>query len=180
MFDKAGSKIRRLAMVLFVIFIIGTVILAFVHGDSETSFSFRKYILTLAVGGVGSYVSCLLLSAFGELVENVGVIASDTKDMASDMKKNIDKSPLSNSVRRVEAKQPASTLTDQQKSKLCEMLVTALAYKSDNGAGNYILRGMGGMDENEIAALEPIKKYLHMDKPDGLKDAINDLLKNIE
>lgn len=80
MFENSGTKIRNYANVLFIISIVAVIICAIVFGrDAYGDFSFGSFILIAVVGILVSYISCLFLSAFGELVENSGIIAYNTE-----------------------------------------------------------------------------------------------------
>ena len=89
MFQNAGGKIKTLAVVLFVIGIIGSLVCAVVFGRTapdrwgETQFSFLSFILILAVGVLSSFISSLFLYAFGDIADNIQVIASSALETAA-------------------------------------------------------------------------------------------------
>lgn len=88
MFENPGSKIKIFAKILFWITIVAVVIAAFSLGwtesysryysRSEREFHAEIFFPILIGGGISSYLTCLFLSAFGELVENSGDISSRT------------------------------------------------------------------------------------------------------
>ena len=69
LFENAGTKIRNLAVGLFAIEAIAAILggIVMIMGDSDLFFF---GILTIVVGIGVAYLSALLLSAFGELVES--------------------------------------------------------------------------------------------------------------
>lgn len=78
MFENAGAKIKKIAIVFFWIAVVASVILAFVFGWSEY-YSFYEWhkefepalFFPILIGGpLCSYISTLFLVAFGDLVEN--------------------------------------------------------------------------------------------------------------
>lgn len=86
MFENAGKKLQSIAVTVFVINVIAFIILAIAFGWTKESYSWRYGTYTgtstetvfnpgpffgFLIGGIfGSYVECLALYAFGELVEN--------------------------------------------------------------------------------------------------------------
>ena len=89
MFENAGGKIKALAIFLFVIGIICSLICAVVFGRTapdrwgDTKFNFLSFILILAGGGLSSFVSSLFLYAFGDITENIQSIAFSAAEAAS-------------------------------------------------------------------------------------------------
>ena len=72
MFDNIGSKIKTLAVVLFVVECIGVFIYAVVTWSlTEEPIS---GFLVLAIGGVFAWVSVFFIYGFGELIERVSNI----------------------------------------------------------------------------------------------------------
>ena len=76
MFENPGKKIKSLAVVVFVVNVIACLILAFALGTdsyyyygSHTEFNGLFYLFFF-VGPPASYVECLFLYGFGELIEN--------------------------------------------------------------------------------------------------------------
>ena len=78
MFDNIGGKLKKLAVILFIVGVIASLVCAIVYGRTvevyshrtETTFNFWLFLLIL-VGGCGaSYVEVMALYAFGQLVEN--------------------------------------------------------------------------------------------------------------
>ena len=91
MFENAGGKIKTLAATFFVFGIIGSIICAIVFGKTpdrygDPQFNFLSFILILAAGGLGSFISCLFLYTFGDIAENVQAIASATAETAKRIK----------------------------------------------------------------------------------------------
>ncbi len=78
MFESPGSKIKTLASVLFAVCGIGSVILAIVVGNIGHDFNVGSFFTILVGGPVISYVSCLFLSAIGQLCEDVEDIRIQT------------------------------------------------------------------------------------------------------
>ena len=82
MFDNIGGKLKKLAVILFVIGVIASLVCAIVYGrtvkvysyHTETTFNFWLFLLILVGGCIASYVEVMALYAFGQLVEN-----SDTR-----------------------------------------------------------------------------------------------------
>ena len=80
MFENAGAKIKKIAIVLFWIAVVASVIFAFVFGWSEyyshydykwhKEFEPALFFPILIGGPLCSYISTLFLVAFGDLVEN--------------------------------------------------------------------------------------------------------------
>ena len=82
MFDESGKKLQSLAIVVFIINVIAFIILAIVFGWTKETYSgwYTTHTETVfhagaffgfLIGGIGgSYVECLAIYAFGELVEN--------------------------------------------------------------------------------------------------------------
>lgn len=76
MFDNIGEKIKELALSIFVIEIIATVISGIVMIASGGDGLIIGGIVVIIVGIAASYLSVILIYAFGELVENSSVIAN--------------------------------------------------------------------------------------------------------
>ena len=75
MFENTGSKIKVVAWVVFVAGIAATVIGTLVSGGIADQYgqyrvTFWSVLLKLAGGALGSFVTALLLYAFGEITEN--------------------------------------------------------------------------------------------------------------
>ena len=71
LFGNSGKKIKIVALIEFVLAAIGTVIYFFQVAEYNGAIGFA----ILVVGLLGSYVVCLIMTAFGELVENSYIIA---------------------------------------------------------------------------------------------------------
>ena len=99
MFENSGEKIKKLAKVLFVLNVIVFVILAFVFGWERGRYGtwFNPvWFFTFIIGGpLVSYIECLIMYAFGELVDStenvnrnlkpiVNKINSNTENLTSD------------------------------------------------------------------------------------------------
>lgn len=74
MFNNVGEKIKVIAVLGFVLGIIATIIGAIVAIGT----SFLSAIGILIFGFFGSYLSVVVIYAFGELVENSTIIATNT------------------------------------------------------------------------------------------------------
>ena len=96
MFENSGEKIKKIAIVLFWITVVASVILAFVFGWSEEyCYYYRRdvssfepfYFFAFLIGGpLCSYISTLLLVAFSDLVQNSQRIKEVTKEITKEMK----------------------------------------------------------------------------------------------
>ena len=91
MFENAGSKIKTVAWVVFVAGIIVSVIQAIsaaqvMQGWGEVRFSFWNFLLTLVIGILTSFVSALVLYAFGEITENTKRTARWAEETAEALK----------------------------------------------------------------------------------------------
>lgn len=98
MFENSGEKIKIIAIVLFWITVVASVILAFVFGWSEEySYYYGRYerdvsfepfyFFAFLIGGpLCSYISTLLLVAFSDLVQNSQRIKEVTKEITKEMK----------------------------------------------------------------------------------------------
>lgn len=95
MFEDAGGKLKGFADWLLWLGIIASIILAFVFGITEDrgdSVFHWGIILGVSIGGsIGTYVECLLLAAFGDLVEST----SATFQLTKEMKEKMDSMPRS-------------------------------------------------------------------------------------
>lgn len=84
MFEDAGGKLKKVADCLLWLGIIASVILAFVFGITKDRYGDNEYhwniILGVLIGGsLGTYIECLLLAAFGDLVESAEAVYKMTK-----------------------------------------------------------------------------------------------------
>lgn len=72
--NNIGEEIKKLANILLWIGIISSFICAVEFGKSydyySSVFDFWKFIIILLGGGLSSYVSCLLISGFGTLIDS--------------------------------------------------------------------------------------------------------------
>ncbi|MBQ7277590.1 MAG: hypothetical protein IJR17_00070 [Clostridia bacterium] len=68
MFEDCGEKIKKIAVVCFVLSLIASIGLAIFLGDEENSFWIGA--LVFVAGCVVSYIESLLLYGFGCIVEN--------------------------------------------------------------------------------------------------------------
>lgn len=77
MFEHIGKKIKSFALILFWI----SIILFFIFGllVAEAADSFWAFLLVVAVGVVISYLSVIVLYAFGQLVDNSDIIADKSE-----------------------------------------------------------------------------------------------------
>ena len=98
MFKNPGQKLKSYAAVIFVIIVIISIIFAFaVSAYKDYSYYGVKYpelaktkfhpipLFAILIGGIGGgYLSCLMLSGFGELIENSGIIAGKQEKTIND------------------------------------------------------------------------------------------------
>lgn len=82
MFNNIGSKLKKLAFIMFGVFLIASLVLAFVFGSVEyeyhdfygwhtkTKIDAVPFFLYLIGGSIYAYISSMLTYAFGALVEN--------------------------------------------------------------------------------------------------------------
>lgn len=96
MFGNPGRKLKVVAIVVFIAAIVLTFVLAFEYGI-ETTTNWRYYggyydekelnapvFFGILVGGfIFSYVNFLVVYWFGELIENSGIVAKNSKDVPS-------------------------------------------------------------------------------------------------
>ena len=82
MFKNPGEKLQILANIFFVLNLISLLILAFVFGWDRHRFysDFRPVVFftLIIVGPIISYVECLAMYAFGELVDNSAANRANT------------------------------------------------------------------------------------------------------
>lgn len=76
MYDNIGSKIKKLATVIFVIIAIATFIVGFVIGSNNAPII--GFIVMIA-GPVLAWVSSFVLYGFGELIDKVCAIERNTR-----------------------------------------------------------------------------------------------------
>jgi hypothetical protein len=76
MFDNIGEKIKKLAVVLTVLGIIGSIIFAIILWANEL---IGAGFLALFVGILSSWVGSFLLYGFGELIDNTKEMSNNTK-----------------------------------------------------------------------------------------------------
>ena len=91
MFDDVGSKIKRLAKILFVIGIIGSVIGAIVFGWDRSyrdpDFLAGRFFLFLIGGILFSYIDSLLIFGFGELIDKTSETHISVKNAEKEIQK---------------------------------------------------------------------------------------------
>ena len=82
MFNNSGQKIKVLAVILFFVSIIATLVLSITtsiirdgYGDAD-GFRFWQFLGILVGGGLISFISSLFLYAFGDLVDDVSILRS--------------------------------------------------------------------------------------------------------
>ena len=85
-FDNIGGKIKKLALICFIIgcVVSGIGALAILFEDGE----FFLALLILTLGPIASWLSCFLLYGFGELVES----SSDNRTLLASIDRNISQS----------------------------------------------------------------------------------------
>lgn len=207
MFENAGTKIRKYAKVIFWIATVGVFILAIVSGfeaeydmwdEPEHSFHFLPFIKTLTIGLVLCYLETLILSAFGELVENSRKNAENTAKLIAMHEaptatfSNVAQTAINGhesvaeqsaaayeeeETQNVEAEEaPEAEAIPKPCLSARELLEYALQFRGENGCRDYIKARMKDVDESEIAVLEPINRYLEMAEPNGIKAAIAQIL----
>ena len=74
MFENIGGKLKAAALGVFILEIIGTVAASIFAAIKSGGFDFVMFLIVLVVGIVVSYLSVVMLYAFGELVENSAII----------------------------------------------------------------------------------------------------------
>lgn len=79
MFNNCGSKIKTIAIIFFVLGLLGSLIggIAMMDADEVTG------IIILLAGVVFSYISSLMLATFGEIAENTAAIARNTQNLGA-------------------------------------------------------------------------------------------------
>ena len=78
MFKNPGSKIQFLATIYFWFITIISIISAFVLGIEDNELNKLVFWSILLIPPTTTYISCLFLVAFGELVEDVKVIKKNS------------------------------------------------------------------------------------------------------
>ncbi len=94
MFNNSGQKIKALAVILFFVSIIATLVLSITtsiirdrYGDAD-GFRFLQFLGILVGGGLASFISSLFLYAFGDLVEDVSILRSSVSDIRKKLIQN--------------------------------------------------------------------------------------------
>ena len=82
MFNNIGSKIKTIAVVFFTLEMIGVIISALASLFAGGAEGFIIGVIIFVVGFMCAYLSVMLIYAFGELVENSAIIASNTSGMS--------------------------------------------------------------------------------------------------
>ncbi|MCR4621525.1 MAG: zinc ribbon domain-containing protein [Clostridiales bacterium] len=87
MFENSGNKLKALSKLLFVLGLIATIIAAIAYsitydryGDAD-GFRFWQFLIILISGSFSSYITSLLLYAFGNLVDDASALRSDVKEI---------------------------------------------------------------------------------------------------
>lgn len=87
MFENSGNKLKALSKFLFVLGLVATMIAAIAYsitydryGDAD-GFRFWQFLIILISGSLSSYITSLLLYAFGNLVDDASALRSDVKEM---------------------------------------------------------------------------------------------------
>ncbi|MBR6499045.1 MAG: hypothetical protein IKT23_05095 [Clostridia bacterium] len=99
MFNNSGQKIKALAVILFFVCIIATLVLSITtsiirdrYGDAD-GFRFWQFIGILLGGGLASFISSLFLYAFGDLVGDISILKSYVSDINKKLIQNDTASP---------------------------------------------------------------------------------------
>lgn len=102
MFDNIGGKLKTLAVILFIIGVVASLVCAIAFGITvdrwgDADFNFWLFLLILVAGCIGSYIGVLMLYAFGQLVENSDIRTqlAIKADMESEHKKKENKETAS-------------------------------------------------------------------------------------
>ena len=106
MFYNSGHKIKVLAVILFIVCIIATLVLAIAtsiirdrYGNAD-GFRFWQFLGILVGGGLTSFISSLFLYAFGDLVEDVSILRSCVSDIKKKLIQTDTASPTTHSTNR--------------------------------------------------------------------------------
>ena len=78
-FENSGHKIKGLASFLFAIVVLYSVVLSLIYIIKYDNYLFG--FLTLILGPLMTYVCCLLLYGFGELIVNIGETSDNTCEL---------------------------------------------------------------------------------------------------
>ena len=105
MFDRPGEKLKLIALIDFILMLLGTIILAFTYGRTiqryETVFHFGKFLIILVSGSAASYISALFLYGIGEMIDSNEKNADATNEMLAILKNNSFSSDNSNNTRAI-------------------------------------------------------------------------------
>lgn len=88
MFNYPGEKLKFVSRFLFILCIIGTIVLAFSLGITtdrwgDNEFQGIIFFSVLIGGSILSYISSLILYAFGEAVDTLSEIHHDTENISA-------------------------------------------------------------------------------------------------
>ncbi len=92
MFDNIGGKIKGLAVIIFALGAVGSIIGGFVMMCSGIDELVITGLLTGLLGTLFSYISTMALYGFGQLIENTSYTANDMfklKQDVSELKRNL-------------------------------------------------------------------------------------------
>ena len=78
MFNNCGSKVKTLALVFFILGLVGSFIGGIALMDADEGLG----IVMMLGGALFSYISSLLLATFGEIAENTAAIVKNTQHLA--------------------------------------------------------------------------------------------------
>lgn len=195
MFDNSGDKLRNYATVLFVASIIAVLILsALVSYDAYTEeFKFFRFIAISVVGGVASYISCLILSAFGDLVSDTQQTRENTRELIRLNEKlirsqkedahtsaDVPTAPAVSSPAKapsVEFATIPTTATGTLDTK--SLLEKSLTFSTDERCQIYLQSNFQNLTDYGQKELAPLVKYIFMSDATGLKIAVESFLKNM-
>ena len=165
MFDKVGRKISGFAMILYWLSIVGIFLAAIYFGGNERYF---ELLLVLVIGIPLSYLNCIFLVAFGELVEN-------TRTNAVYMKKVVDILNKSTIIQNdSEHKEDKESEVDIERIE--KMLIFSLRYSTDEGCRDYIKDYRKNLSKAENERICQLDYYMGKDDPVGIRDAVENIL----
>ncbi len=95
MFDNVGEKIQKIAKIIYYLGVVGSVVVGFIafvcacltEDDTIIFLGLLAAGVIIGVGILMSYLSVIVLYAFGDLVENTYIIANNSAISASNSEK---------------------------------------------------------------------------------------------
>ena len=172
LFGKAGKVLKAIAVWAFWLEVIGALIGAIYAFIDDIEFLYSLLAIP------GAWLASLFIYGIGEAIDNSAAIRAK---VCGDIEYTANKSesPKYDAIKNT-IKTPAAPVSHAVSySSLMDIVNTALSFKSDEGALNYVADKLDRMSAEDRLKFEPMIPYITKKKSDDFKEALAKFAENL-